>query len=424
MTSHQIQLLFVDLALILFLGRALGLLGVRFGQPPVVGEIIAGILLGPTLFHGAVATRLFPSDVRPLLTAMANLGVAVFMFGVGLELDGSALRGRGPGVIRSAAGSMLVPFGLGLAAAFYILHGHREKNFAGSVVFVGLALSITAFPVLARILTDRGLSSTPLGGMAIATAAIVDIAAWVGLALVQALAVGSGDAWRVALMVPFVLAMPLIVRPGLHRLHGIVVDHPERRAQAAFVVVVIGTLLSGAATEAMGMHFIFGAFLFGAALPRQGTEETRERMRESATQLTTVLLPVYFVVAGLNVNLGKLSVGDLARLGVIMAVAVIGKFGGTYLGARYRGLPPRAASGLAVLMNTRGLTELIVLGVGLQLGLLDGKLYSLMVAMAVITTVMTGPLLTRVYRRPVITPELEPRSSRRAQRQELKPARP
>lgn len=421
MTSHQIQLLFADLALILFLGRALGSIGARFGQPPVVGEILAGVALGPTLFHGTIAARLFPTDIRPLLTGMADVGVALFMFCVGLELEFDGLRGRGPNLVRAAVGSTLIPFGLGVAAAPLILRGHVTHNVAAATVFVGLSVSVTAFPVLARILSDRGLTTTTIGGIALSTAAVVDVIAWVGLALVQAVVAGSGGTWRVALMVPFVAAMPLLVRPALRRILGALLrDRPENasKAQLAFLLVVVGALMAGAATEAMGMHFIFGAFLFGAAVPRTLGREVLNNLRERTAQVTSVLLPVFFVVAGFSVDLSKLSAADLLRLGLIMAIAVGGKIGGTYAGARYRGLPSRPASALAVLMNTRGLTELIVLGVGLQLGLLDRRLYSLMVAMAVATTVMTGPLLSRLFRRPVVAPEPV---SRRKRTDELRP---
>jgi Kef-type K+ transport system membrane component KefB len=408
MTSHQVQLLFADLALILFLARALGHLFERLRQPPVVGEILAGILLGPTLLHTAVTGALFPAEIRSLLTGMADVGVALFMFAVGLEVERAALRGRGLTTAWAALGSTLVPFTLGLTVAVYLLRGHQVGHHAAAVVFVGLSLSVTAFPVLARILTDRGLSGTDLGGIAIATAAVVDIAAWIGLAAVQAAVGGGGGHWRVALMVPYAVLMLLAVRPVLRWL---LVTRPrdqaadtDRLSQPAFIMVLIAALLSGAATEAMDMHFIFGAFLFGAVMPREGAVVLRAEIRERTGQVTSLLLPVYFVVAGLNVDLSRINSAELAQLGVILLVAMVGKFGGTYFGARARGLPPRPASALAVLMNTRGLTELVILGVGLQLGLLDGRLYSLMVVMAVVTTAMTGPLLSRVYAKPVEVP--------------------
>jgi Kef-type K+ transport system membrane component KefB len=404
LTSHQGQLLFLDLALIVVLARGLGALAVRVGQPPVVGEIVAGILLGPTLFGGTVADAMFPPAVRQPLAAMANVGVALFMFAVGLEIEHQAVRGRKRLAALSALGSTVLPFALGLLLAAYVLDGHapahRHTTF---MIFVGLSVSVTAFPVLARILADRRLTTTALGTIALATAAIVDVIAWIGLAVVQAAAGGTGGHWRVALIVAFAAAMMLVVRPLLRRYLA-----PRGTGAplttAGWAVVLTGALLSAAATEAIGIHPIFGAFLFGMAMPREGTTALLADVHHRVGQLTGLLLPIYFVIAGLQVDLGRLHAAELTQLGAILLVAVAGKFGGTYLGARLQRLPSRPATALATLMNTRGLTELIILGIGLQIGLLDRSLYSLMVAMAVVTTVMTGPLLALIYTKPVEVP--------------------
>lgn len=403
MSSHQITLLFIDLGLILFLARALGHLAARVNQPAVVGEIVAGILLGPTLFNGAISDLLFPADIRPLLTGMADVGVALFMFTVGMELDRATLRGRSRVTGGAATGSTVIPFLLGIGLAFYLMRTHEVTNTAAFVVFIGLSVSVTAFPVLARILTERALSRTAIGGIALATAASVDVVAWTALAAVQASVGSGGEHWRVALAVPYVLVTLFVVRPLLRR---VFVRNGEAVPFAPWHValVLIGVLLSAAATEAMGMHFIFGAFLFGTIMPREKTLLVRNEIEDRMGQVTSLLLPVYFVVAGLKVDLGSMKASDFAELGLILLVAVVGKFGGTYVGARTQGLPPRPAAALGVLMNTRGLTELVILGVGLQLGLLDADLYSLMVVMAVVTTAMTGPLLARVYRKPVEVP--------------------
>ena len=400
MTSHQLQLLFADLALILLLARGLGGLLARVGQPPVVGEILAGILLGPTLLPAAVTGALFPADVRAPLTGMADVGVALFMFTVGLEIDTAALRGQGRVTAVSAVGSMAVPFALGSGLALWLARAHDPQQPAAFVVFVGLAVSVTAFPVLARILSDRGLSATALGGIALATAAVVDLVAWAALAGVQAAVEGGGGRrWPVALMLPYIVLMLLAVRPLVRRL--LVRGGASARLTApATAAALIGALLSATATEAMGMHFIFGAFLFGLLIPRQDTAGLRAELLEHTGRVTALLLPVYFVVAGLQVDLGRLGGGELLQLGAILLVAVAGKFGGAYLAARSQGLPARPAAALGALMNTRGLTELVILGVGLRLGLLDGTLYSLMVVMAVVTTAMTGPVLSRVYAKP------------------------
>ncbi|GAA3274690.1 cation:proton antiporter [Streptomyces lavendulae] len=412
MSSNQVALLLFDLAFILVLAHGLGHLATRIGQPPVVGEILAGVLLGPTVFNGAVSDALFPHAIRPLLSAMADVGVTLFMFGVGLEIERQALRGRGRMAAGVSLGSTAVPFVLGIGLGVFLLHSHPTDQKAAFIVFIGLAVSVTAFPVLARILSDRGLAATALGGIALATAALVDIVAWTALAGVQAAIGGSGAHWRVALMIPFVLVLVLVVRPWLRRR----VSRDDGRGPTTawwYAQVMIGALLCGAATEAMGMHYIFGAFLFGLVMPSEGAERLRADLMQRTRTVTSVLLPVYFVVAGLKVDLRQFGWAEITELAAVLLVAVVGKFGGTYLGARSTGLPARPATALSALMNTRGLTELVILGVGLQAGLLDGGLYSLLVVMALVTTAMTGPLLTRTYAKPVIVPETTTRRSGR-----------
>ncbi|MXM68584.1 cation/H(+) antiporter [Streptomyces sp. HUCO-GS316] len=396
MTSHQVQFLFLDFGLILLLARSLGALAGRIGQPPVVGEILAGILMGPTLFGAAFADRLVPADVRPLLGALANIGVALFMFVVGLELEHRFLRGRVRITFGAALGSTLVPFALGIPLAFFLLRHHPTEQRAAFVVFTGLSVSVTAFPVLARILVGRGMSRMAIGGLALATAAVVDVVAWSALAGVQAVVAGADDYWQVSLLIPFTLLL-LAVRPLLRRVlvHGGSGSLPP----TGMAVVMVGVFLSGVATEMMGMHYIFGAFLFGVLMPREGTQALREEIYERTGEITSLLLPVYFVVAGLKVDLRGVGLDGLTELAAILFVAIAGKFGGTYLGARSQGLTSEDSGTLAALMNTRGLTELVILGVGLELGLLDGPLYSLMVVMALVTTAMTGPVLNLIRAR-------------------------
>ncbi|WP_236076217.1 cation:proton antiporter domain-containing protein [Streptomyces coffeae] len=377
------------------MARGLGYLATRINQPPVIGEILGGVLLGPTLLDGALSEALFPDEVRPMLAGVANLGVALFMFTVGLEIEGSTMRGNGRVAVAAAVGSTAVPFLLGIGLAFALLPRHDSANHGAFVVFIGLAVSVTAFPVLARILTDRGLSRTAVGGIALATAAFVDVAAWATLAGVNASVGADGRHWLVLFTLPYLACMLLVVRPLMRRF--LVSSNTAAHAgPLKFAVVLIGALLSAAATEAMGMHHIFGGFLFGLVIPREGAQALRADIHDRTSHLTAILLPMYFVVAGFQVDLGGIGLSGLLDLSLILVVAVIGKFGGTYLGARSQKLHPRSAASLAALMNTRGLTELVILGVGLKLGLLDGQLYSLMVVMAMVTTVMTGPLLTRI----------------------------
>jgi Kef-type K+ transport system membrane component KefB len=266
------------------------------------------------------------------------------------------------------------------------------------VLFLGTAMSITAFPVLARILTDRGLIDTPIGGLALACAAVDDVLAWSLLAVVAALADAGGDPWRVLLVIPFAALMLKVVRPALARLARRYPGGGVLAGTAVLVAVAAGLTLSAAATDWMGLHAIFGAFLFGIVMPREGAVALRERVLPLIEKISTwVLLPVFFIVAGIKVNLSGLDGAALGELALILLVAIGGKCTGAFFGARVNGVRPRHSLVLALLINTRGLTELIVLAVGLQIGVLDQGLYSLMVVMALVTTAMAGVFLGFVY---------------------------
>ncbi|RKT54249.1 cation:proton antiporter [Saccharothrix australiensis] len=391
MTEHQAVLLLVDLALIVALAGAAGAVARRLGQPAVLGEIAVGVLLGPTLFDGAVPDALFPPDVRPLLSAVGNLGVLLFMFVVGYEFDRSRLRGSGRPATAAALGSAVVPFALGVLLALWLVGRHQTVHRVGFALFLGLALAVTAFPVLARIIADRGMGSSRIGAIALSAAAVCDVAAWSALALVQAVVGRDGvPHWQVLLAVPYVVLMFVVVRPLLAK--ALVPSAPLTPGR--FGVVLVGLLASAAATQLIGLHFLFGAFLFGLVMPRPPDAAGREDLLHRTQVGTALCLPVYFVVAGLNVDLSGLRWGGALDLALIVVTAVVGKMAGTFLGARSQGMPGHDAAVLAALMNTRGLTELIVLGVGLQIGLLDDRLYSLLVVMAVVTTAMSGPLLS------------------------------
>ncbi|QFG24778.1 cation:proton antiporter [Actinomadura sp. WMMB 499] len=405
MTSHQVQMLLVGLAVIFLLARVLGALARRAGQPAVVGEICAGILLGPTLFGGVLSDALFPADVRPALTALADVGLVLFMFFVGLETDTGSLRGRGRAAAGGVIGSIAVPMLMGAGLGLLLL----RAPIAGDVpagpfaVFIGLVLAVTAFPVLARILEDRGLFTTAVGGIALAVAAAIDVAVWGGLAAVQAWVGGDGTVWLAGAFALYLVTLAVLVRPLLRRFltpDGL----SAPLTPTAYVVLLAGALLSAAATEAMGMHFILGAFLFGLAMPRKGAATLHADLADRLGGLTSVLLPVYFVVAGLRVDLGALGLSALGFLLLILSFSVLGKVGGTYLGLRTQGMPARPSMALTALLSTRGLTDLVVLGVGLQIGLLGGELYSLLVVVVLITTLSIGPLLTLIYRKPVEIP--------------------
>ncbi|HEX9065943.1 MAG TPA: cation:proton antiporter [Streptosporangiaceae bacterium] len=398
MTDTDVQLLLADLAIIIVLARLLGAAAKRIGQPPVLGEIVAGILLGPTIWGTAITGTLFPPTLIPPLTALADLGLVLFMFVVGYEVDLGLVRGRERVAASVALGSIVVPLALGCGLGAWLAHRYHAHNTTVFVLFFGTAMSITAFPVLARILTDRGLHRTRVGGMALAAASVDDVLAWALLAVVIAVAgAGSGHGQlRLALAPVYAAVMIWLVRPGLRWLAR-VFERQGRLTPNVLAAVLALLLASSYLTDWMGVKFIFGAFIFGIVMPRD-VPALREAILDRLEQISViVLLPVFFVVAGLNVNLRGIGLAGLIDLVLIMIVAVAGKFGGAYFGARATGVRTRQAGAIAALMNTRGLTEIVILTVGLQLGILSPSLFTLMVVMAILTTGMTGPLLKVIY---------------------------
>ena len=398
MTDQEVQLFLADLAIIILLARLLGMAAKRLGQPPVIGEIIAGIALGPTLFHGKITATLFPATLRQPLSALAYLGVVMFMFAVGYLLDLRLIRGRERVAATVSVSSIILPLSLGVGLGVWLASRHHVHQVLPFALFVGTAMSVTAFPVLARILTDRGMHRTRIGGVALASAAIDDVLAWSLLAVVAALAGAGGQPLRLLLAPVYAGVMFGLVRPLLRRL----TDVYQRRGQLTpnvLAVVLAGLLLSSYATDWMGVKYLFGAFLFGVVMPREGAAAAlREEILGRLEQVSVlVLLPVFFVVSGLSVNLSTVGLSGLVELCLILLVAFVGKFAGAFAGARLAGVRGRDAGVLATLMNTRGLTGIVILSVGLQLHLLDQSLYSLMIVMAIVTTVMAGPLLHFIY---------------------------
>ena len=398
MTDKEVQLFLADLAIIILLARLLGIAAKRLGQPPVLGEITAGILLGPTLFHGKITATLFPITLRPALSALANLGVVMFMFVVGYELDLRLLRGRERVAASVSVSSIILPLSLGTGLGAWLASRHHVHHVLPFALFVGTAMSVTAFPVLARILTDRGMHRTRIGGIALASAAMDDVLAWSLLAVVVAIAGAGGQPLRLLLAPVYAAVIFGVVRPLLRRLLD-VYQRQGRLTSNVLAAVLAGLLLSSYATDWIGVKYIFGAFLFGVVMPRDGAADAmREEILDRLEQLSVlVLLPVFFVVSGLSVNLSSVGLPRLVELGLILLVAVVGKFGGAFVGARLAGVRGRRAGVLATLMNTRGLTGIVILSVGLQLQILDQSLYSLMIVMAIVTTAMAGPLLRLIY---------------------------
>ena len=396
MSLNDVQLLLADVAIVIILARLLGAAAKRVGQPPVLGEILVAILLGPTFLHGRITATLFPPALISPLTALADIGLVLFMYVVGYEVDLRLIRGREHAALSVSVGSVALPLVLGSGLGVWLAHRNHVHHVATFALFIGTAMAATAFPVLARILTDRGLHRTRIGGLALASAAVADVLAWALLAVVVALA-GSSPQWRILLAFPYAAVMFLFVRPLLRRL-ACAYQQAGRLTPNILATVLAGLLLSSYATNWMGLHFIFGAFLFGVVMPREDVLGLREEILARLEQISVlVLLPLYFVVSGLSINLSTIGHSGLEELGAILVVAVTGKLVGAYGGAQLAGIRGRNAGVMATLMNTRGLTELVILGVGLQLHILNKSLYSLLVVMALVTTAMSGPLLKLIY---------------------------
>ncbi len=390
---------FLALVVVMAAARLFGGLAVRIGQPRVMGEVVSGIILGPTVF-GALAPQLqatvFPADLIPVLGVVANLGLVFYMFMVGIELDPAALKGRVGQAIAISNASVAFPLVLGILVAVpvYEVIG-PDQGFAGFALFMGVAMSITAFPVLARILVERRMLSKPVGATAIASAAIDDVTAWFLIALATAVSTsGSGGEVlkTIALAVAFCAIMFLAVRPLIARVSG-AYDEEGRIPAGWLAVLFAGVLLSAYATEEIGIALIFGAFVMGLIMPRRAelTEDVTGRMEDF---VVIVLLPLFFAYTGLRTNIGLLDRPELWLLTlVLLLVAIVGKFAGAMIAARVSGIDWRGSAVLGTLMNTRGLTELIVLNLALEIGVISEALFAALVIMALVTTFMAGPML-------------------------------
>lgn len=399
-----LALLLAQMAVILVVARAAGWVFQKVGQPAVVGEMAAGIALGPSLlghYWPEAMAGLFPAKSLNNLKFVSQIGMLLFMFVVGLELDLRSLRGKAHKAVVISHASIVIPFSLGLGLAYFLYENWAPAGvqFASFGLFMGIAMSITAFPVLARIVRDRGLTGTPLGTLVITCAAADDVTAWCLLAAVVAL-VKAGSfvsaLYIVALAALYVLLMLRGVRPLLARL--------VRRSPAGvlslssltafFFTLVFSALLA----EVIGIHALFGAFLAGAILPAD--EQLRETVRGKVQDVAVLLLlPLFFVFTGLRTEIGLLNAPGAWLVGAaIVAVAVAGKFLGSALAARAVGYGWPDSLSVGALMNTRGLMELVVLNIGYDLGILSPGIFTLMVLMALATTCMTGPALNAIQR--------------------------
>jgi Kef-type K+ transport system membrane component KefB len=396
--------LVLALAAVIAAGRLLAVVCRSVGQPVVVGEVIAGILLGPSLLGlvwPAAYAFLLPQSLQPLLGRVAELGIVFYMFLVGLELDDAALERSLRSTVLIALGSIFVPFALGalLAVCLPASIVPSDVSWVAYVLFVGVATAIVAFPVLARILAESGLTRTDLGIRAIGAAAVSDLVIWCVLAFVVGIAhAAGGQALSVSVgAAVFVFVLLGIVRPVVGRLVRARGD--KSSSPILFLAAIAGLLAAAAIANRIGIHAVIGAFLFGAVIPHDSAlAATLTRKLEKP--VTIFILPAFFAFIGMKTEIGLVSglTGWLITIAIV-GVAAIGKIGGTYLTARLVGRPHDEAKVLGILMNTRGLMELVVLNIGLELGLITPALFAMMVVMALATTMMTMPLLRRALAR-------------------------
>jgi Kef-type K+ transport system membrane component KefB len=398
--SNALAHLLVALTAIVVVGRVLRTAFRAIGQPPVIGEVIAGVLLGPSLL-GAISPAAYqfvlaPQAV-PYLGIVAQLGVVLYMFLVGVELNPDLLRGQVHATVATSHASIVVPFVLGSALSLFLYprFSSADVPFTSFALFIGIAMAITAFPVLARILSELGMTRTRLGAVALACAAVDDVTAWCLLALVVGVVQASaGSALTVvALTLVFIAVMFAVVRPLLARVAGAA----EGQWSESYVAVgIVGLLVSALVTEAIGIHALFGAFLFGAVIPHESRLAITLTNRLESLVLV-LLLPAFFAFAGMRTEIGLISGWDgWIACALIIVVATLGKVGGTLAAARLVGMSWRMGTTLGVLMNTRGLMQLVVLNVGLDLGVITPTLFTMMVVMAVVLTMATTPLVRRL----------------------------
>lgn len=389
----HVQFVFQFLVIVLS-AKALGWIFQKLGQPEVMGEITAGILLGPSLlgwiFPGFYQS-LFPGGGTEALKFFSKMGILFFMFLIGMELDTEVIKQKKQETLMVSHAGILLPFFLGaLVSLFlYLVYGNAGTSFRAYALFMGVAMSITAFPVLVRILEERGMTKTPLGTLAIACAAVDDVTAWCLLAGVVGIASAQSPHLFLRMSAFTVLygsAMVFAVRPWVRKI-------TEGKSNAVIFFILFAVMaVSAWVTEAIGIHALFGAFLAGVIAPNR--LELQEFFKKKLSNVNALLLPLFFALTGLRTEIGLLNTFHawMACL-LIVAAAVFGKFGGSTFASRFLRTPWRDALCLGALMNTRGLMELIVLNVGYDLGILSPSIFAMMIIMALITTFMTGPLL-------------------------------
>ncbi len=409
-------ILILQLVIILLAARIMGYLFQRIGQPLVIGEIVAGLILGPSVL-GTLAPQasgfIFPEASIGTLQQLSQLGLIFFMFIIGMELDVNAFKKSANKAFLISTASIVIPFVTGIILAYYLQDGFAPENvqFSSFALFMGTTMCITAFPVLARIVQERKLTKTPVGTMAISVAAIGDVVAWCILAVVIAL-VKSGDISHsfltIGLSIVYILFMFYVVKPFMYRL-GRVYSSRETMGKPIVAFVFLLILVSSLITESIGIHALFGAFMAGLVMPENLNFKRifTEKIEDVAM---VILLPLFFVSTGLRTEIGLINTGHLWLVCLLITLtAILGKFGGTLLASRYVGLNWNHSLMLGVLMNSKGLMELIVLNIGYDLGIIGPEVFAMLVLMALATTLLTGPGLNLIN---LLQPKKETRTVR------------
>lgn len=398
--KHPLSLLLLQIIVILVVARIFGLLASFLGQQTVIGEIIAGIFLGPSIMgwlFPEFSLFLFPTDSLKSLQFLSQIGLAFFMFIIGMELDLSKIKNKAHDAVVISHASIVFPYFLGMLLAYFVYEDFAPVgvSFTSFALFMGIAMSITAFPVLARIIKERKLTKTQLGALALTCAAADDVTAWCILAAVIAIVkAGSiiSSLFTIGLALGFVLLMLYVLKPYITRISE---RHIKKEKIDTNVVAVsfFILLMSAYFAEIIGIHALFGAFIAGVIMPQN--TKFREALASKVEDISVLLLlPIFFAFTGLRTEIGLLNEGHLwAMCGMVILVAVVGKFGGSAIAAKMVGHSWKDSLSLGALMNTRGLMELIVLNIGYDLGILSPQIFAILVLMALATTFMTGPCL-------------------------------
>lgn len=403
--EHPLALLLAQIVSIIFVARIFGWICRKIGQPSVVGEMIAGIVLGPSLvgmYFPEFFNTLFPEESLGNLEFLSLFGLILYMFIVGMELDFNVLKTKAKEAVVISHASIIIPFTLGIGLTYFIYESFAPSGvqFLPFALFIGIAMSITAFPVLARIVQERGIHKTRLGTMVMTCAAADDITAWCLLAAVIAIAKAGtvvSALYTIGLAVLYVVLMMKIVRPFLGRV-GNLYNSKESMGKSIVGIFFLTLIISSYITEVIGIHALFGAFMAGAIMPNNA--KFRNIFIEKVEDVATILLlPLFFVYTGLRTEIGLLNDPELWEItGIIILVAVAGKFLGSFIAAKYVGQSWKDSLTVGALMNTRGLVELVVLNIGYDLGVLSPEIFAMLVIMALTTTFMTGPALNLINR--------------------------